>query len=699
VGPAGATAQASRSEVAATLSIVGDIRGADSPGQPPPADDQSSQGQPPPADDLAASAPRQLPDRPDSRDKRNLLRLFAVLLVIWFGLSMAALTTSSISSFASEGSTDGGVLFGEPRAIRSDEYARSTPLQLGVEAVGSTRFVTPLTNSTFLISNVPSGSPLENLIYPEKAILQLGPWLPDGQLFAASFWAVPLMVVALVPLVVVLWGGRFWPGLLAAAAVVLSPCVAWWSMLPLVAIVPGLAVSACWLLGARISGSRRWLWWPILAVVGALACARIPLSYAPWSIPLAAALLSVTAVTLICDKGRRRVGIWLMLATGVLAAVITLVVLWQNAAAFEAIQQSLYPGQRRSSGEDLGFAFVFSAPFQGWMQEPPNPTGSNPSEFSSSWTFLAIALLGLAVATWRRSDRGERVQSVVFLAITAIGLSWILIDWPAALGARIPLLNLVPPLRMQAILGLVITLGVATLLSRYPIRWQVAAAIAVASAVMLTVVGVIASEKLLRSLPTLVVLLVALIVGAALWLLTNANTKVATAGGAIAVVAMAATVAFVNPIQQGLGPLRSSEAASTVSRLAGEKQPDDGLWAAHGLMVNPLLAANGIPMISGDQWSGPSPAWRVLDPAGKYEQAWNRAAAWIVFDWDTSLPAPVITAPAADSIEIHASPCDPALSQLNVRHLLAGRQLQADCLQEEGRTTWASEDLWIYRRR
>lgn len=646
-----------------------------------------------------STAERAAPPDSELRDRRNLIRLFAVLLVIWCGLSLAAITTSSISSFASKGSTEGGVIFGAPRAIRSDEYARSTPLQLGVEAVGSTRFVTPLTNSPFLISNIPSGPLLENLVYPEKAILQLGPWLPDGQLFAASFWAIPLLVVALVPLVLVLWGARFWPALLAAAAVVLSPCVAWWSMLPLVALVPGLAVSACLLLGSRVTGPRRWLWWPLLTAVGALACTRIPFSYAPWSLPLAAAVIAITAVTLICDRERRRVGVLLLLATGALAAVVTLLILWQNAAAFEAIQQSLYPGQRRSSGENLGLARVFAAPFEGWMQDPPNPAGGNPSEFSSSWTFLAVALFGLAIATWRRSTRAERVQTSVFLAITALGLSWILIDWPAVIGTRVPLLSLVPPLRMQAILGLFITLGVATLLSRYPVRWPTATTIAVASAALLVVVGLLISDQYLKTLPALVVLLVAGTAGAVLWLLFNSNPKVAAGGGVLAVVAMAATVVFVNPLQQGLGPLRNSAAAAMVSGLAGDKQPSNGLWAAHDLMVNPLLAANGVPMLSGDQWSGPSSGWRVLDPSGRYEEAWNRAAAWITFEWDTELRAPVITAPAADAIVVRVSPCDPSLSALNLKHLLSGQPLQATCLTEQGRTTWASEDLWVYERR
>ena len=164
---------------------------------------------------------------------------------------------------------------------------------------------------------------------------------------------------------------------------------------------------------------------PLLTAVGALACTRIPFSYAPWSLPLAAAVIAITAVTLICDRERRRVGVLLLLATGALAAVVTLLILWQNAAAFEAIQQSLYPGQRRSSGENLGLARVFAAPFEGWMQDPPNPAGGNPSEFSSSWTFLAVALFGLAIATSvagrSASTRSRRSAGGGSLAITATG--------------------------------------------------------------------------------------------------------------------------------------------------------------------------------------------------------------------------------------------------------------------------------------
>ena len=112
----------------------------------------------------------------------------------------------------------------------------------------------------------------------------------------------------------------------------------------------------------------------VLGLIAGLALARIPWSYPPWSLPLSGAVLVLTLCYLI---GSRR-DVWRLLpvvavSSGV-AMAATAGILIGNDAAFSALTNTVYPGQRRVDGEALPLGRSFGARSTEFSR-PRRPTG------------------------------------------------------------------------------------------------------------------------------------------------------------------------------------------------------------------------------------------------------------------------------------------------------------------------------------
>ncbi len=633
---------------------------------------------------------------------RTLLRIWwGLVLVLWAALSIAGVTVSSMGAYASDPAVDSGVIIGEAEPLRTDEYARVTPLMLGIQADGSTEFASPLTNESFIASSVPSAGAtvLESLVFPEMGLQYLGPWLPDSVLFAFGFWFLTAVVLLLLPYVLMAWGVRFWVAIGITGLFSVAPVVAWWSLRPFQAILPGVVAAACWVWATRLSGKRARIFGVVgLGVVAGVALARIPWSYPPWSLPLSGAILALTLIYLVRSRADAMRLLFVGVVSAVVAGVVTVGIILANEAAFDALTDSVYPGQRRVAGQLVNLGRSFGAPFNGILQTGPAILTDNATEWSGSWTIAGILWLALAVAGWRASDGAWRIRVALTGVLLAVGYSWFLIDWPVALGEAVPVLNLIPETRMAGIWGLVAILAVAPLLG-IRLGWLLLSVTGVATAAVLLVAGMELSDALVPDLTKTAVLAITILTTAVVVLFGLGRAWSIAVAFIVAIPAAALAVHLVNPIQVGLQPLRSSPAALLVLEHAGDRQPESGLWASDTPQFNSLLIANGVPALSGEQWSGASDEWRVLDPDGSYEQQWNRAVSKVSFDWVPGLMQPVILNPYADEIVIQVDPCAPVLGEFNVERVVSATALEGEsCLTELGRSVWDRQEFIVYAR-
>lgn len=614
-------------------------------------------------------------------------------------LSALGITSSSLAD-AKLSETPGhyapGLATGAPRAIRADEYRRSTPWQLGLIARGSESFGTPLGYADVALVAASARGPAGVLLHPEAVLLTRANALPADVLFAFVWWLPVGIVAVLLPLWLTRLGVRSSIALSASALVLLAPTVHWWSLWSLGVLAAPLVSALLVLWGVERWAARGTNALSLVALaVAAVGIARAAVGYAPWTIPLTATILAPTVAWLLTSE-RRRLGV-VALGGTVLAGGALAVVLVAQSGALDVLGETVYPGGRRSLGEFVGLDLLFGAPHLWLLQAPPLIVGTNASELSTGYLVLAIPAVAMALGI-RWSDVGRvRAPAAAAGGVAALLATWVVVDWPGFFSWFFPM-TLVPPDRMAQVLGLSATIAFAFVLTAWRAaprmrRMPVAVASAVVAGLATLLGGFALRDDPLPDLPGWVVVVVSVLVGLAIFAIVRypASPRALALAPLLALVVVFAA----NPLQRGLGDLRGSEAAATVTT-AGDDLRDGEYLAADSLEVDALLMANGVPALSGQQWLGPNEdAWRVLDPSERSRDEWNRGASYVVFSWAPGEPTRV-RAVAEDIVQVRTDPCGDAVRQLGLRVAVSSRPLRAPCLAETGTFRWGATEQRLY---
>ncbi|KAA3635747.1 MAG: hypothetical protein DWP92_10555, partial [Armatimonadetes bacterium] len=376
---------------------------------------------------------------------------FAVLVLL-------GITTSSIgiSALRFDPSSNPGVLWGDPLPIRSDEWARVTPVRLGIMETGDDAFVTPLTTGPGLLTGLQDGLAAP-FVYFDTTIARLGTFLPNAQLFAFLWW-LPFWITAVsVAYILRFLGLQPSVAIGTTALALLSPTMSWWSVVaPFnIALATGCAALMTVAYNQLRRPPSRWrVPSAVLALVGAgVLLARMPLGYPPWSIPLGLVVVVPMAISLMWAK-ERAVGIIVVGVTLAIGVALAAGVFLANSEAYASLADTLYPGQRRTGGGGVSMAYYLSASFVGpYNANGLEVTGLNQSELATGFNLFAVAVLVYAAGIRARLPRELR-PFVITSAIAVGALSaWVLLPWPPS-SDQLPILSLLPPIRIAQVLGL-----------------------------------------------------------------------------------------------------------------------------------------------------------------------------------------------------------------------------------------------------
>ncbi len=639
---------------------------------------------------------------------RILLGYLAVIAAGFCVLSVFGVTQSSlgIGNLQVDGQTSDDVLVGQPRHIRGDEFSRSSPLVLGQAAVCSADFTSPLSEDPTVTAATVNSGWAEHVVFFDRTLIQVSCGLPDQIQFAGYWWLWILLAAAGLPLLLRLWAVPLPLIAFATLGSILAPSNMWWSFSPMQPVALASAVACAIGLAGRGTGRIRIFGGVLAVAVGTVALARLPFAYFPFAFPLALSIILPMFAAAVANPRTRRAAIVVSVSILVCGAALALAVLAENRAALDALTNTVYPGDRRESGQLQNLGFVFGAPFLGELQFLPSELqGTNQSEISTAWSIAIVPVLIIAarsapIATWL----GARAPVFWTLStVLAAWFSWVLFNWPTQLGQALPLVSSIPPDRVAAVIGIPAVLLLAVVLAP---RWAPDAAdarpspvgpgIVVPATAVLLVAGSSLQNSYMPFLGSVTVLGIAVLVALSFAAMGSSYARLRAAGLVVALVGMALTVWRVSPVMVGVGDIRGSEAAAAVVSLAGARDPADGYWAADSWELTTLLVSNGIPTMNGDQWTGPTDLWLVLDPDRTEEAAWNRAASVIGFVWNPSLEGPVISSPQSDLIRIEISPCDPVLAELGVIRIVATAALTAACLGPEAVFEYSAVQRYIY---
>lgn len=620
--------------------------------------------------------------------------LAVYVLLIAFGITTSSIGVEPLRDQIDE--PPAGLIAGGPDGIRSDEFLRATPWNAGVIKSGDDDFATPFAYPEHVLVALAPGGPVTTVLFVETdAMVWLGSLAP-AQVYAFVWWLPVMLALWCLPLWFRQLGVAPRIGIPLTLLVVLSPVAIWWSWSALSPV--GRAAFAAVTAHAAVTLWQRGRRWTsaLLTVVCGIAITRVALSYQPWAIPIALAIMLPTLAQLLAVRGRRISTLVLAGGATVLGGVLLLAFFREQGDALAVLSDTVYPGTRRSGGDLAGYALAFSAPHMWVLQKGPLLTGANFSEISTGYLVLGLVAVMLVPAIGWKQLREGRAALATMGAVFAVLACWCTIYMPTWTSSLFPM-SLVAPARLIQVLGMVATLAFGLVLaawSRSPSAGRFGPSLVAASAAFLVTgfAGSIYRYQYYLDMRSVPIIIASLLVGATVFVAVFFVRRWWAL--APAVLCALPVVMFVNPVQIGFADTTNGKFAERIREIHDEF---DGRWATDSIYLDAYLMANAIPALSGQQWVGPNEnAWRIVDPQETYRPTWNRGASYITFGWDRAGLPRTFELPNLDTIRINTDPCSPALRRLDLRVIIASRELDNACLDELEQVTDATGDHWIY---
>nr|WP_146135260.1 hypothetical protein [Antricoccus suffuscus] len=588
-----------------------------------------------------------------------------------------------------------GVISGEPRLIRGDEFLTSTPILLGYIAAHGTSALTPLAQTPDVVHQIPSSGVFESVVFFDGSLLRLLSFVPDQMLFAAFWWLPSLLLMLCLPPWMQRLGASRIGSWLATGLVFVAPSVAWWSMTPI--RVMAFTLAGCLLLirGYDTWVRRPWLGFSLCVLAGIL-WSRVVSNYVPWAIVLSIPIVLATVSWLLFHRRGRKFAVKAAVTTCLSALVMLAGLVFDNWAALVAQSDTVYPGARRVTGAILPAANMFAGPFLRSLQDNSAATGIGQSDMSQAFTVCAVWALVLWVGLPQRKWSRRSIPIAMLGVSTAFWLSWCLLDW-GGLGAHLPIVNRVVPIRAAQTVGILATILLGFVISRVPrapsARIPLTAAVSCGAATAIG--GSSLSAVFMPSVGPKEIFLCTVIVGILVGLLTafpRSGWLAALGVGCAALVVVGA-----NPIQVGLGDLRNSSTAQKFMAIGVDARRGHELWATDSKLTAALLTATGVPQLGGNQVTGPvAKKWQQLDPSSQYKEIWNRGVSAIIMRWTTDSNATISLGAARDQIIVSVDPCALPAKGFNLTHIVSEGPLPNGCLISNGTFEWNGAEKYIY---
>ena len=599
-----------------------------------------------------------------------------------------------------------GLIAGEPRPTRSDEWLVWTPATLA-----QLHHLPPMP-----VENPAIGAGVAPLLMsvPVRHYSMLfrpqfwGFFVFEPERGFAWFWNTKVfsLLISFFLLFRILTKGRIALSVCGSIAVSYSSYVQWFFSCP--PMLPEMLASwALMLVAGKSCFDRLPLWKKAAAAVVLVGSAVnfILCCYPPFQIPLLYLALTLFGVFLWERRGRSFHGglAWLAGALVVAAAVLWPTYL-QCRATLEIIAQTSYPGVRRGSGGTLPIAHLFSGLLNFFDGARPRPAMfRNATEASNFFPIWLAALAAISWRLWNRRRRGAEESSIISLPL-CLGLAGYVLVFScyAVIGlpewlCRITALSFCPETRVR------LTIGIAGLMLAFLslganglalVRgWRRAVVPIIIAAGAFTYIVCIRDDNSAYLTPGYV----ALLIGTT----TLLGTLYFCARGIVFGFGLAAALLLnnflVNPISEGLPIFLRSQAAQHIAAIY-KSDPAAG-WAVYerGTRAQ-LVMASGARVLNGLKSVPDLPALTRLDPSQTSREIYNRYA--IVF---FALPrsdevAASFQLKGPDWYQVFVSPLAQAMRDANLRYVVFPRLLGPE---EMGTMklidALPANHIWIYK--
>jgi len=568
---------------------------------------------------------------------------YVVAVLIFLLLVIGRIHFSSVSMFAFHIQPGYGTeltmpIFGTPNAIRSDEWAVTTPILLSAQHGPE-----PYAHYNFIArgaatENMPFGMTfnLATLAFPLSIFYIFG--VEYG--FSAR-WVGMLIMTFMVTLefMHIVSGKKRLFALAGACVITFSPLFQWWSYIVFIPAGLGTLVCFYYFLQANSKVKR------LLLSLGITIFLSMFINnlYPAWQVPAGYLYLGL-AIWIIADnwgsvKKLDKFDWGILGLTVVLTAAVVGTYLHAASEYVYGISNTIYPGVRHRTGGGITFSNFTNRMMNGGIFGPMATerafVHTNHSEFGGMYTLFPIPLLFAVFMMVRR-------KTVDLLSVILIGYSvalgtYVYFGWPEWL-ARATLMSFSMTSRALDVLLFAQVLLFARALSWLPAEKKelckranvIAAACAVVISAGLTGVAMaFGFNTVTFTYPIGLMYFLITFVGIAFVLYSIFtflhNKKVYLAACVYLVVISGMTWMNIHPVMIGLDAIYSKPLASVVSELAVDKN-ERWISLDHVFYGPSFLIATGAPTINSTQFYPNLELWHTLDPDRNYEEVYNRYA-------------------------------------------------------------------------
>jgi len=635
-------------------------------------------------------------------------QIFGSLLLLFFGgLVALGITGSSLGLAVKQVSflqSDAIELFGEAQGARSDEWVVFTPYAIAqynhsppfpiinnnIGEDGQNMLVVGMAGSPVMhISSIAKPATWGFFLFDLKRALS---WYWNFPFFACLFslWAVISLISP----------GNWRTGFLLSLLFCVSPYVAAWSNWPAYAtFFPSLAL----VLVVAILRSERSILPLVLGCILGLTLAGFALIlYPPWQISISYVFLALMIGIVIRDELYRSITKRRLLAFGIsfILAGAILFLWWHNAKeAIHAMQDTVYPGQRRAvSGGSVTLADLLRGFTNIMTLNRLNSPYNNQSEIASFTYFLLP--LGFLFFTQAKRKLLTAVD-VSMAAIIGMILIFMTIGFPLEIS-RPSLWGRVPPNRADLALGLATLLLCGSLLMRSgnsdPIRTNVTlnrtafcGAIAWAALVMVGIFNL--PQSIFNELSKGVLCALFAFVLATGYFLAVGRTKefIYLSLG----LAVATTFPF-NPIIAAPNAI-DIKVSSDIRKAMSDSAANARILVLDTQVPSMYLLANGLAVTSGVFYYPQKSFWARLDETQKATNVYNRYQHLIFTGGPVKAPEQFhIETPSLDHVRVILDMKNFDFRRTGANMVVAPKQREHELLSNPTMSLVSSEDGWSW---
>ena len=523
-----------------------------------------------------------------------------------------------------QGSQYAETVFGESRAIRSDEWLVNLPrfMAADYENYGSTNDIVRATET--------NGMSATGLYRSYSAIARPADWgfYMFGSEYGLSYsWCFKIIFGFLFAfeLCTIISRGNRKLGLLGGILIEFSAFNMWWSTVDW--LLAGNAAIVCFYYFLR----QRIVWKQALCGIGTAIFASFYIIniYPAWQVPAGFIYLALLIWVFVDNKDSWKQYSWKNWVTTAVSIIfmasLVVVYLYNYMDYMQAIMKTVYPGSRVTYG---GYAL---SKMTGYLMSALTSfiSYSNPSELSCFYGVFPFAMIIFIIVLVKK--RGKNLLMWLILVPVILLTAYCTVELPPII-AKITMLTYSMPERAADALGFANVLMLIIAVSEQKEEEKLPIPIGVLIAVISTGYAVylpISTEELGKKtlLGILVLAFITVVAQVALVCRIRMEHRVVAAGMMGGVVLLSGI--RVNPLMCGLDAIKSKPLAQEIQSIVEEDK--DAKWFGLDSLINGnYLIACGARTYNSTNYIPNMEFWKKLDPNGEYDEVYNRYAHIVV---------------------------------------------------------------------